>query len=67
MSLHSSLRVDKAGAAARFNAKNPAMLFEADSQAKRKSAVKDLRVATNQWLDGVYQQLESQRRSGGFP
>ena len=52
--------------AAQLNAKNPVLPFEADSQAKRDSASTELRALTQQWLAGVYQQLESQRQSGGF-
>jgi hypothetical protein len=52
--------------AGRRNAKNPVMPFAADSQAKRDSAPPELRAVTRQWLDGVYQQLESQRLAGGF-
>jgi hypothetical protein len=52
--------------AAQLNAKNPFLPFEADSQAKRDSASPELRALTQQWLDGVYQQLESQRQATGF-
>jgi len=52
--------------AAQLNAKNPAQPFTADSQAKRDSASPELRALTRQWLDEVYQQLESQRLSHGF-
>ncbi|MEY2563513.1 MAG: hypothetical protein QOH88_1706 [Verrucomicrobiota bacterium] len=47
--------------AAQWNAKNPAMPFAADSQARRESASPELRALTRQWLDEVYQRLESQR------
>jgi len=52
--------------AAQMNAKNPVLPFEADSQAKRDSATTELRALTQQWLDGVYQQLEAQRLAQGF-
>jgi hypothetical protein len=51
---------------AQMNAKNPVLPFEADSQAKRDSATAELRALTQQWLDGVYQQLEAQRLAQGF-
>ncbi len=51
---------------AQMNAKNPVLPFAADSQAKRDSASAELRAITKQWLDGVYQQLESQRLAQGF-
>jgi len=53
-------------AAARVNAKNPAMPFEADSEAKRRSAPAELRALTHQWLGGIYEQLETQRAAGGL-
>jgi hypothetical protein len=53
-------------AAARCNAKNTALPFEADSQAKRDSLPAELRALTQQWLAGVHQQLEAQRQAGGF-
>ena len=52
--------------AAQWNAKNPVLPFEADSQIKRDSASAELRALTRQWLDGVYQQLESERVARGF-
>lgn len=52
--------------AAQLNAKNPFIPFEPDSQAKRDSASTELRALTQQWLDGVYQQLEAQRQATGF-
>jgi hypothetical protein len=52
--------------AAQWNAKNPALPFAADSQARRDSASPELRALTRQWLDEVYQQLESQRPAQGF-
>ena len=52
--------------AAQWNAKNPFLRFEADDQAKRDSASPECRAFTQQWLDGVYQQLESQRQATGF-
>lgn len=53
-------------AAASLNAKNPAMPFEADSQAKRNSVTGELRALTQQWLEPVYQQLEAQRQAAGL-
>ena len=52
--------------AARLNAKNPALPFEPDSEAKRKFASTEIRDLTRQWLEPVYQQLETQRITGGF-
>ena len=52
--------------AARLDAKNPVLPFEADSQAKRDSATAETRALTQQWLDGVYRRLESQRQAQGF-
>lgn len=52
--------------AARLDAKNPVLPFESDSQAKHDSATAETRVLTQQWLDGVYHQLESQRQAQGF-
>lgn len=52
--------------AARMNAKNPALPFEADSQAKRDLATAETQALTEQWLDQVYRQLESQRLARGF-
>lgn len=53
-------------AAARWDAKDPALPFAADSEAKRDSASPELRALTQQWLDEVYQRLESQRLAHGF-
>jgi Sulfotransferase family len=53
-------------AAAQWNAKNPVLPFEADSQAKRDSVSPQFRALTQQWLDGVYQQLELRRQANGF-
>ncbi len=53
-------------AAAKLNAKNPVLPFAADSQAKRDSASAELRAVTRQWLDDVYQKLESQRAARGL-
>jgi hypothetical protein len=53
-------------AAARLNAKNPVLPFEADSQAKRDSARQETRALTQQWLDGIYQRLELQRQAQGL-
>lgn len=52
--------------AAQLDAKNPFLPFESDSQAKRDSASPELRALTEQWLDEVYQQLETQRQATGF-
>lgn len=51
---------------ARLNAKNPVLPFEPDSAAKRNAASVEIRDLTRQWLETVYQQLESQRHAGGF-
>ena len=52
--------------AAQLNAKNPVLPFEADSQAKRDSVSPEIRQLTQQWMEGVYQQLETQRVAHGF-
>lgn len=52
--------------AARLNAKNPVLPFAPDSDAKRNSASAEIRDLTKQWLEDVYQRLESQRLAGGF-
>jgi hypothetical protein len=52
--------------ATQWNAKNPVLPFEADSQVKRDTAPAELRGIAHQWLDGIYQQLESQRSTSGF-
>jgi hypothetical protein len=49
--------------AARLDAKNPVLPFEADSQAKRDSVTAETRALTQQWLAGIYQRLESQRQA----
>jgi hypothetical protein len=49
--------------AVHMNAKNPALPFEADSEAKRNSATAALRTLTQHWLAGIYQQLEALRQS----
>jgi hypothetical protein len=53
-------------AAAQLNAKNPVLPFEPDNEAKRESLTSDLRDLTSRWLDEVYQQLETRRRTQGF-
>jgi hypothetical protein len=51
---------------AQLDAKNPVLPFAADSQAKHDSATAETRALTQQWLDGIYRQLESQRQAQGF-
>ncbi len=53
-------------AAARMNARNPALPFQPDSQAKVDTATPELRSIAHQWLDDIYQQLESCRHRRGF-
>lgn len=53
-------------AAARWNAKNPVLPFEADRQANRDVAPAELGIVVQQWLDEVYRRLESQRSISGF-
>lgn len=53
-------------AATQMNAKNPVLPFASDSEAKRKSVPPELCELTQQWMDGVYQQLEAQRHIQGF-
>jgi hypothetical protein len=45
----------------RFHAKNPALPFADDTEAKNRAAPEGMRRFARQWLDGVYQQLEAQR------
>jgi hypothetical protein len=52
--------------AARMNAKNPVLPFKPDCQAKRDSASPEIRALSRQWLDTVYQRLESERLARGF-
>jgi hypothetical protein len=47
--------------AARLNAKNPVLPFEADSPPRQDAAKPELRAVTRQWLDAVHGQLEAQR------
>ena len=49
-----------------LNAKNPALPFKADSQAKQDSVSPEMRLIVQQWMDKIYEQLEAQRSSGGF-
>jgi hypothetical protein len=53
-------------AAARMDARNPALPFQSDTQAKTAMATPELRALTRQWLDDIYQQLESSRGRHGF-
>jgi hypothetical protein len=53
-------------AAARMNAKHPQEPFVPDSQAKRAALSPELRLLTQRWLDGLYQQLEARRLVQGF-
>lgn len=53
-------------AAAARHAKNPALAFAADSKAKQRAATPELRAVADQWLAGVYHQLEQQRQVAGF-
>jgi len=46
-----------------FNAKNSKMLFVDDSEAKTRGAPEGMRQFSKVWLDGIYQQLETQRLS----
>ena len=57
---------ERMAAAAQANAKNPSLPFTADSQAKRDSVPEAVRTLTRQWLESVYQELESQRLAHGF-
>jgi hypothetical protein len=53
-------------AAARMDARNPTLPFQADVHAKIATATPELRTLTSQWLEEIYQQLESCRRHRGF-
>jgi hypothetical protein len=53
-------------AAARMDARNPTVPFQSDIQAKIAMATPELRALTHQWLDEIYQQLESSRKQRGF-
>ncbi len=52
--------------AARLNAKNPFLPFEADSQSKQQAAPEAVRVISQQWLEEVYRKLEAMRMERGF-
>ncbi len=49
---------------AKLDAKNPALGFESDSQAKQKKASEAARVASARWLAPLYEQLEAARLGG---
>ena len=49
--------------AAKLDAKNPVLPFEADSEAKHRSATEESRALTEKWLQPIYQQLESKRQA----
>lgn len=49
---------------AKLDAKNPALGFESDSQAKLKKASEAVRVASARWLAPLYEQLEAARLGG---
>lgn len=49
---------------ATLDAKNPALGFESDSQAKQKKASEAVRVASARWLAPLYEQLEAARLGG---
>jgi hypothetical protein len=49
-----------------WNAKNPVLPFEPDSQAKRNSLAPEIRQLTEHWLRGLYERLEAQRSLHGF-
>jgi hypothetical protein len=44
-----------------FHAKNPKLPFADDTEAKHRAAPQEIRRLAEQWLDGVYQQLDAQR------
>jgi hypothetical protein len=46
-----------------FHAKNPKLPFADDTEAKNRAAPEEMRQLARQWLDGVYQQLETQRQA----
>lgn len=52
--------------AAKRNAKNPALPFEEDSQAKQRAVPEGARLIARQWLEEVYRQLEAARSERGF-
>ncbi|HWV99590.1 MAG TPA: hypothetical protein VNZ64_07860 [Candidatus Acidoferrum sp.] len=52
--------------AARWNAKNPASLFEDDTARKSQAANEELREVAREWLDGSYRQLEIERQRSGI-
>jgi hypothetical protein len=52
--------------AARWNAKNPTLLFEDDTAKKTQSANGELRGVAREWLDEPYRQLETERHRRGL-
>lgn len=52
--------------AAQLDAKNPVLPFEPDSRTKREAVSPELRALTVDWLEPVYQELESQRQASGL-
>jgi hypothetical protein len=53
-------------AAARMDSRNPSLPFLGDGPAKMASITPEIRGLVRQWLDGVYEQLESHRQTCGF-
>jgi hypothetical protein len=53
-------------AASRMNARNPTLPFQIDGRAKINMATPEIRALAHQWLDDIYQQLESCRSRRGF-
>jgi hypothetical protein len=51
---------------AQMDAKNPVLPFQPDGETKRHSVSAEFRDLTQQWLAGVYQELEAQRTVSGF-
>ena len=49
----------------RYHAKNPMLPFVDDTDAKNRGVPEEIRHRARQWLDGIYQQLETQRLARG--
>jgi hypothetical protein len=60
---YSDDEIARVRAAAKRDAKNPAINFQNDSQKKRNKATEALREAADKWLYPVYEELEAARQS----
>jgi hypothetical protein len=54
-------------AATQFDAKNPPLPFEDDTESKDRAATDLIRQMADRWIGPVYAELEAIRRSSGTP